>query len=163
MKKTSLFVLCLLFLLSPSYAEEYHYVGSHVCKWCHGGIKKGAVYEKWKKGPHARAFESLKAAGQEKNPQCLECHTTGFNTGGYRVNDYINEIFAGVGCESCHGPGSGYKPMAYMKDKEISLDHGLIEPTEEVCKKCHNEKSPTYKGFNYKEAVEKIDHTYRIK
>jgi hypothetical protein len=35
---------------------------------------------------------------------------------------------------------------------------GLILPDEKVCKKCHNEQSPHYKGFNYKEYVAKIAH-----
>jgi hypothetical protein len=48
-----------------------------------------------------------------------------------------------------------------MKDKQKSLANGLVEPNEAVCKKCHNEKSPTFKGFNYKEAVGKINHKYR--
>jgi hypothetical protein len=40
------------------------------------------------------------------------------------------------------------------------MENGLIEPNEEVCKKCHNKKSPTFKGFDFKEWVKKVDHTY---
>jgi cytochrome c peroxidase len=64
----------------------------------------------------------------------------------------------GVSCESCHGPGSVYKSMSIMKSKEKSLAKGMTEPTEAVCKTCHNEESPTYRPFNYAEAVKKIAH-----
>jgi hypothetical protein len=161
MNKTFLTAVILVFILPLAYAEDFSYVGRWPCWTCHYGIKKGLVYEKWAESPHARTFETLKAVGQEKNPQCLQCHTTGFNAGGYQVGDLDGSTFEGVGCESCHGPGSGYKPISIMKDKKKCLEYGLIEPTEEVCKKCHNKKSPTFKGFNYKEFVAKIDHKYR--
>jgi hypothetical protein len=163
MKKTILTAVCLVFMLPLAYAKDSCFLGARICKWCHRGLKKGAIYEKWQKSPHARAFETLKAVGQEKNPQCLECHTTGFNAGAYKVDDPHASEFEGVQCESCHGPGSGYKTMKIMKDKEISLAHGLIEPTEDVCRKCHNEKGPTFKGFDYKKFTAAIDHVYRKK
>jgi len=35
---------------------------------------------------------------------------------------------------------------------------GLVIPTEETCKRCHNEKGPSFKGFNFKEMFAKIEH-----
>ncbi len=163
MKRIILMAVGLLLMLNPAYTGDFHFVGARICKWCHYGIKKGAVYEKWQKSPHARAFETLKANGEEKNPQCLECHTTGFNAGGYKLGEAKASGFEGVQCESCHGPGSDYRLMSIMKDKEQAAAMGLIEPTEAVCKKCHHEKSPTFKGFEYKKARAVIDHTYRKK
>jgi formate-dependent nitrite reductase cytochrome c552 subunit len=64
----------------------------------------------------------------------------------------------GVSCESCHGPGSMYKTAAIMKNQKLSLAKGLILPEEAVCKTCHNEESPHYKGFNFEEYVAKIAH-----
>ena len=32
-----------------------------------------------------------------------------------------------------------------------------------ICRKCHNEGSPNYKGFNYKEYSAKIAHNDRLK
>jgi hypothetical protein len=127
---------------------------------CHKGEKKGMVFEKWEQSQHAKAFESLKAKGEDKNPKCLECHVTGFNAGGYKVGDANAASLEGVQCEACHGPGSGYKSLSIMKDKKMAMQNGLIDPNEALCKKCHNEKSPTFKGFNFKECSAKIDHKY---
>ncbi len=38
------------------------------------------------------------------------------------------------------------------------MEKGLIIPDEKVCKQCHNEESPTFKEFNFKEYVAKIAH-----
>ncbi len=160
MRKTVVLTLSVLVVCALAFAGDFEYIGSKKCKMCHKGEKKGNVFEKWEQGPHVKAFESLKAKGEDKNPQCLECHTTGYNAGGFKVGDPNCADFEGVGCESCHGPGSAYKSMSIMKDKQKAMENGLIEPTEEVCKKCHNEKSPTFKGFNFQEWVKKIDHTY---
>jgi hypothetical protein len=35
---------------------------------------------------------------------------------------------------------------------------GLVMPTEETCVKCHNEKSPSFKGFDFATASKKIAH-----
>ena len=150
MKKLVLLAVCVLFVVSGIFAADF--VGTSKCKMCHKGEKKGEVFEKWEKGPHAKAFESLKAKGEEKNPKCLECHTTGFDGSAYKEE--------AVGCEACHGAGSDYKSMSVMKDKAAAMAKGLIEPDEALCKKCHNEKSPTFKGFNFAEYSKKIDHTY---
>jgi len=40
-----------------------------------------------------------------------------------------------------------------MKDKAKAMEKGLIEPTEVVCKACHNAVSPHFNGFYYKEYV----------
>lgn len=161
MKKLLLILLIGVVAVSLTYAGSFEYIGSKKCKMCHKSKKRGEVYQKWEKGPHAKAFESLKKKGKDKDPACLECHVTAFNKGGYKVGDANAAKFEGVGCESCHGPGSKYKKNSVMKDKKKAMENGLIVPSEDVCKKCHNKKSPTFKGFDYKKYKEKINHNYR--
>mgnify|MGYP001819881094 FL=1 len=48
----------------------------------------------------------------------------------------------GVGCEACHGPGSDYKSMKTMKDREASIAAGLVVPNEETCNSCHAGAAP---------------------
>jgi hypothetical protein len=135
------------------------YIGAKNCKMCHFGPSHGGVYEKWEASKHVGAFKALNAAkGEDKNPVCLDCHTTGFKKGGYEVGAANAALFEGVQCESCHGAGSEYKKMSVMKDKAQSLAAGMVLPKEAQCKACHNEKSPNYKGFNFAEAYKKIDH-----
>lgn len=161
MKKVMLIILFILVAFSISFAGDFSYIGAQKCKMCHKGPKKGEVFEKWEKGPHVKAFETLKAKGEDKNPQCLECHVTGFNAGGYKVGDANAALFEGVQCEACHGPGSAYKSLTIMKDKAKSIENGLVEQNENVCKKCHNEKSPTFKGFDFAKYSATISHKYR--
>ncbi len=151
MKKLVLIAVCVLFVASTVFAADF--VTSKKCKMCHKSAKRGEVYLKWEKGPHAKAFESLKAKGEDKNPKCLACHTTGYDGKAFKEE--------GVGCEACHGAGSAYKKNAVMKDKAKAVEAGMIVPDEAVCKKCHNKKSPTFKGFDFAEYSKKVSHKYR--
>ncbi len=113
--------------------------------------------------------------------ECLVCHATGFGDGGYEVMaaEFWAEVtdkgkptkavkrmtgLQPVSCESCHGAGSKYKSMKTMKAitaGEIDgATVGLIEPLEAVCVTCHNEKSPTYKPFDFSVRVKEIAHPY---
>ncbi len=121
------------------------------------------MFEKWQKSRHAHAMETLRKKGEDKNPECVQCHVVAFNKGGYKIGDPNNAKFEGVQCENCHGPGSKYKKLSVMKDRKKSLDNGLIIPNEVLCKTCHNKKSPEFKGWNYKEYLKKIDHSYTKK
>jgi len=158
-----LFVICsalglLLFLgIGSSFAAEAKYVGVKKCKTCHK-----EQYKIWLNLSHAKALSVL-SAEEQKNPECLGCHTTGYGKPASSTAKLEN-----VQCEACHGPGSLYKSARlkskskYKKDPEAFrakvMAAGLILPTEEVCLKCHNEKSPSFKGFDFKTAFEKIKH-----
>lgn len=144
-----------VFVSSAAFAQDFKYIGAAKCKMCHNKPDKGEQYNKWAAGPHAKAMESLKGA-DATNPKCTKCHSTAASidaslNGGIKVDE-------GVSCESCHGPGSMYKSATIMKNQELALTKGMKLPEEKVCKQCHNEESPNYKGFNYKEYVAKIAH-----
>ena len=150
------FLLGLAVLLSSvAMAQDFKYIGAAKCKMCHNKPDKGEQYNKWEAGPHAKAMDALK--GDEKNdPKCLKCHSTAASVDKSLVATI--KVEEGVSCESCHGPGSVYKTAAIMKNQKLSLSKGLILPTEEVCVKCHNSESPTFKGFNFAEYSAKIAH-----
>jgi hypothetical protein len=146
------------------------FVGVDGCKTCHKTVKSGDQYTKWLESGHAKAFtvlgtEEAKAvaakAGVQGNPQeadqCLQCHVTAHGVKAELIGAKFKKE-DGVGCESCHGPGSKYKAKKIMQDHDASVKAGMVVPTEAMCKSCHNEKSPTYKAFDYKAAVEKIAH-----
>lgn len=172
---TVLALAAALVVTGVSQADEepvFSYVGADGCKMCHKSEAKGDQYGKWMASKHAKAYEVLgteeaKAvaaeAGVEGNPQeadaCLQCHVTAHGVAAELLGKkYAKE--QGVGCESCHGPGSDYKKKSVMEDREASVAAGLVIPTEETCKGCHNEKSPTFKGFKYDEMAAKIAHPY---
>ncbi|MHB8865731.1 MAG: multiheme c-type cytochrome, partial [Pirellulaceae bacterium] len=101
-------------------------------------------FMQWKGTPHGTAF-SLLTKKYEKDPKCLECHTTGYGekTGYGAVND---ESLQNVGCEVCHGPGSKHeeaaKPFAQVKNltkEQEELVKGTIWKVQphNVCLDCH--------------------------
>jgi len=144
-----------IFVVSFVNAQSAQYVGAAKCKMCHNKAEKGEQYNKWLASPHAKAMAALKGA-DAKNPKCLKCHSTAAGADQALVASITVE--EGVSCESCHGAGSLYKVATTMKDMKLAMSKGLIMPEEKVCKKCHNEASPNYKGFNYKEYAAKIAH-----
>ncbi len=154
--KKLIFVLGIaVFFGSTAFAQSYKYIGASKCKMCHNKAAKGEQYNKWLAGPHAKAMESL-SAEEAKDPKCLKCHSTAASVDAGLVASI--KVTEGVSCESCHGPGSVYKSAAIMKKQALALSKGMILPEEQVCKNCHNEESPHYKGFNYDEYVAKIAH-----
>lgn len=136
-------------------AEDFKYIGAAKCKMCHNKADKGEQFNKWAASPHAKAMDRLKGA-DATNPKCLKCHSTAASVDQALVATIT--VAEGVSCESCHGPGSAYKVATTMKDHALSMSKGMIMPEEKVCKKCHNEESPNYKGFNFKEYSAKIAH-----
>jgi Cytochrome c554 and c-prime len=146
-------------------APKPTYIGAGKCKMCHSGAAKGAIYETWEKSSHASALTNL-PGDKQKDPACLGCHTTGYGKGGYDPASETAATLAGVGCESCHGPGSEYKAMAVMKDPVKAKAAGLIVPDEKTCAGCHNAKipQPCWKGadaapaFVFADAYKKIEH-----
>lgn len=150
-----------------SVAEEeepaFKYIGEAKCKFCHQGEKNGKIYEQWQGTAHAKAFESLGEAHQ-KNDACLKCHTTGF--GGAMAAGTDAKALQGVQCEACHGPGSEYKAMKIMKDRELSLQNGLIVPDQKLCETCHTAELPkecwggaeAAPAFDFAKAYKAIDH-----
>jgi len=160
--KSIIFIFAFLFLVTlmsfPSFGEEGQYIGSAKCKGCHSLPKTGAQYKSWVETKHAKSMESLKEKGEDKNEKCLPCHTTGWGkpkAEGAKLDE--------VGCEACHGPASEWKKI-HPKDKEGAAAKGMIsKPCEESCRRCHNEKSPTFKGFDFKEYSKKGVHEHKEK
>ncbi|MDF1575368.1 MAG: cytochrome c family protein [Bacteroidales bacterium] len=167
-KRVFTFAMLVFFAGGALMAQNFKYIGASKCKMCHIKPATGEQYNIWLKGPHAGAMKTLaneesKKIAAEKgiadpttDAACIKCHSTiGRVDASLIASATLDE---GVYCESCHGPGSMYKGASVMKNKELAMTKGLIDPTEAVCKTCHNEESPTYKQFNYAEMVAKIAH-----
>jgi len=90
------------------------YLGSASCAGCHP-----AEMAIWTETRHAHAWEPMVKSQSTYNPLCLHCHTVGF----MKPNGYViasdDRKLQGVGCESCHGPGSEHvaAPRANPMDK----------------------------------------------
>ena len=95
------------------------------------------------------AFDQLKG-DEQSNPECLKCHATG-----------ASAEMPGVQCEACHGPGSDYKSMKVMKDRDASVAAGLVLPDEATCRGCHEGAPHEQAAFDYAEAVKKGVHEHK--
>jgi cytochrome c553 len=155
--------------------KQYDYVGVKMCGMCHKKAEDGAQLKKWEEGPHSKAYETLKSEESNKIAKemgydkpavevddCLKCHVTGHDADEERFGSMF-KIEQGVQCEGCHGPGSEYKKMSIMKDHAKAVAAGMREfkndeDIKELCLECHNEESPTYKGFNFEEQYPKVAH-----
>jgi hypothetical protein len=153
------------------------FIGAKKCKNCHKSDAVGNQFAKWEANKHAGAFETLASDAAkriatdkgiedpQKAAECLACHTTGAGA----EEDLFDRSFKvemGVQCESCHGPG-----QLHMKARMKAVmaagdgDPAPVEPGEiismpkaDTCLKCHNDKSPTFKSFCFKEKSAKIRH-----
>jgi|YelNatPaOPRAMG01_1025707.scaffolds.fasta_scaffold00030_56 hypothetical protein len=167
-------VLGLVSALSYSQQKTFQYVGVTKCKMCHQLKPRGEQFQKWQNSAHAKAYEVLATeqakavankAGVQGDPQkaaqCLKCHVTAYDAPA-SAKSATYKMEEGVTCEACHGPGSEYWKMNVMKDlhdgKIQPASVGMTVPNEQLCKTCHNEKSPTYRPFNYQQAVAQIAH-----
>jgi hypothetical protein len=181
MKKVVLSISAVIFLSVLSFSfyqnsaskQQYKYVGATTCAGvCHKGDTKGRQLEIWQDSKHANAFKSLQTPEADKiakdrgattsaaeTPECIKCHTLGKEL----IDSELEATFdktQGVQCETCHGPGSEYKKLSVMKDRSLAIQNGLVihDEKELFCAQCHNQESPTFKGFSYDEYWEKIKH-----
>ena len=112
------------------------YLGEKKCKKCH--IKD---HKTWADTKHAEAFSYLNAE-QQKDPECVKCHTTGYGKGGF-VSVAESEDLQNVQCEQCHGPGGEHVPLMdqLKKDKVDKAEYPAdkkINKTPTGCTQCHN-------------------------
>jgi formate-dependent nitrite reductase cytochrome c552 subunit len=147
-------------------------VGAPKCMVCHKA-KTGDQWKIWSESKHAGAFatlaspEALKIAAAQGlgDPQqeaaCLNCHTTGGFLGPETVVSANGNYdpAEGVGCEACHGPGSAYKAKKVMEDPVAAKEAGLsMDKSATACIRCHNEGSPTFKGFDFEKSWAEVAH-----
>ncbi|MGB2804902.1 MAG: cytochrome c family protein [Candidatus Zixiibacteriota bacterium] len=144
----------------------HSFIGTKTCGMCHNSERKGRIYEAWDSTKHATAYATLaneqsRAIAEEmgiedaqQDSTCLKCHVTGY---GLPATDKYS-VEEGVTCEACHGPGEHYDDIRVMTKPDLYEQNGMIVPDEELCVTCHNEESPTYKEFKYKDAYKLIEH-----
>jgi hypothetical protein len=166
----------LVLVASPAFAGAHKYTGVKDCSRCHKKELIGDQYEEWKKGPHSKAFETLKGAKAleiakqkgistppHETDDCLKCHATAHTVTQEMTAKKPLKVSDSVQCESCHGPGADYRKKKIMSDRDKAIAAGMWEPgkNEKICLACHNDGSPTWdaaKGFDYAGAKKKIAH-----
>jgi Cytochrome c554 and c-prime len=123
----------------PAPAEgQAAFVGSATCRTCHP-----AAFAVFDASKHAHAWETLVTLGKQHHLNCAGCHVTGWEQPGGVCRIDRTAGREGVGCESCHGPGSRHV---------AAPSPGNIQgrPDEQACTGCHNrENSPHFDFATY--------------
>jgi hypothetical protein len=154
-----------MLLAVPLVSQEFTYVGAQKCKICHRSEKRGKQSILWENSRHSKSYEvlfsdsALEEAKKQKlerppseSPECLKCHAPLFE----KETELKVE---GVTCEICHGPGSVYKKISIMKNKDEAIKNGLTlykssENIKSKCTTCHQSET-----FDFDSYWEKIKHT----
>ncbi|MEB2309432.1 MAG: multiheme c-type cytochrome [Candidatus Brocadiaceae bacterium] len=112
------------------------YAGGLACNVCHK-----IIYDHWCKTAHGASYNTLLGTGNQYDPECIKCHTTGYGYISGFFNDAKNQGLVNVGCESCHGAGN--KHIENVNDVYGSVN-------EATCLVCHdNEHSPKFQFDEY--------------
>lgn len=132
-------------------------------------------YNSAKSATIAKAYGLSLDAAKRLNSACMKCHAT--PTTADLAKKPAPESEYGVSCESCHGPGSGYKePHSSEKGKgyEIGVRFGMTRNKEmpvraAMCASCHsitnerltNAGHPDGKNFNYEKGLKQVAKHFR--
>jgi len=121
---------------APVYATE------KTCLTCHA-----PAHQAWTASRHGHAYETLRKVNKSYDPECLICHTTGFNQPGGFISEIDTPSLKNVQCEMCHGPR-----LQHSQAPKGGFAHLAVQ----ACQRCHVPKhSPK---FNYGRYWPRIQH-----
>ena len=116
------------------------YSGEETCRICHSG-----QHETWSLTNHAYAFKTLVEHGADKDPECLPCHTVGWDEpGGYSLATPYPHLES-VQCENCHGRGGPHQSPEFAK-------LGF----KDTCLGCHTEEHSL--NFEFAKRLPDVSH-----
>ncbi len=123
-------------------AQMQIYATQKTCQNCHP-----EAHKTWVGSQHSRAYETLKRVNKSFDPECLICHTTGFNKEGGFLSEMDTPELKNVQCEMCHGP---------QLEHSKAPTGGFAKKANTACKQCHIKKhSPK---FDFEKYWPKIQH-----
>ena len=116
------------------------YAGAETCRSCHQ-----PEYQSWKATQHALAYDDLEAVGKIFDPNCIGCHSLGFNQPGGFLDAELTPHLINVQCESCHGAAQAHVEQS-GKTPTANQNWGM----EKMCGQCHvGSHSPSFKVDDY--------------
>ena len=127
-----------------------NFVGNDKCGSCHQ-----AELNQWKTTAHAKAFDTLVEDQKDKIPQCLACHTVGFGYAMGYTSGRPQDSLKGVGCESCHGPGSKHAAAPTKANIRRAI-------TKQHCADCHTTERSTNFEQRFDELYKKTIHRQAV-
>jgi Cytochrome c554 and c-prime len=125
---------------------ESPYAGEQACKDCHQ-----EEYSVWSKSRHAHAFYTLQDVKKSFDPNCIICHTVGFDKPGGFIDPDTTPSLMHVQCESCHGAA-----RKHVESGGIKPVTNADWPSIRMCEQCHTQ--PHSPSFNFEKYWPKIAH-----
>ena len=122
------------------------FVGAEACKECHDD-----AYAAWSNSHHSKAFSALEDVNKSFDPDCLQCHTVGFNKPGGFIDMDATASLINVQCESCHGAAREH--VASGGSTPVANDGWK---PEEMCAQCHTQ--PHSPSFDFNQYWPRIAH-----
>lgn len=121
-------------------SKQEDFLTDRTCAACHKD-----TWEAYLQTGHARAYTTINRQGQAGEPECLSCHTTGYQyQNGYADESPFNRLI-NVQCEACHGYGT-----------EHARDGRWGAQAKDSCVACHDQANSP--NFDYATYWEKIKH-----
>lgn len=121
---------------------EAAFIGNGGCEDCHE-----EAFESWNRSKHARGFTTLEEVGKQHHLDCIGCHVTGWQRPGGVCRVDQTKDRQGIGCESCHGPGSRHA-------EDPDNVRTILGDTDAACTGCHDrENSPHFAFERYMKEI----------
>ncbi|MBK7863050.1 MAG: cytochrome C [Archangiaceae bacterium] len=115
---------------------EPGFVGNAACLDCH----KEAL-PVWQASKHAHGLATLQEKGKQYHLDCVACHVTGWQRAGGVCRIDKTQGREGIGCESCHGPGSVHADEPSEKNIGAGND-------PKACVGCHDRENSPHFDFD---------------
>lgn len=118
------------------------YVGRTACRDCHANI-----YDQYMTQPMGEVNPATSEAdSRHVTKDCSACHVTGFGepTGGVKEAYNADNPLDGIGCESCHGPGSKHIAAGSTSERKAQITR---EVPDKTCWNCHGDRFNTPDGY----------------
>lgn len=108
------------------------YYGSQRCQYCHA-----ADYRLWERSAHSHALDTLEQKARRPSlrqfdPECVICHSVGLEYQSGFVSASKTPALKHVGCESCHGPGSGHATNPQHAGLQLLMSPWKQEATDRL-------------------------------
>ena len=105
------------------------YEAAETCAKCHE-----TEFKQWQTTRHSHAYDSIKGAGRQEDPECILCHTMGYGREGGFVSIEKTPDLGRVTCQACHpvtvshhAEGMKDEPRFRIDSRLCMFCHGLIE------------------------------------
>lgn len=125
---------------------ESPFATAQSCQACHA-----SAFSAWQSSAHSEAFYKLQDVNKAFDPNCIACHTLGFEKAGGFIDAMFTPQHSHVQCENCHGAA---KAHAQSAGKQQTANHDW-QPAQ-MCAQCHVQKhSP---DFDFQQYWPRIKH-----